>query len=213
METHMRSAQRVRNGIRGLLQAYGSGTIKRHLWNGEFARGRWNCPDRPATDFAYPCVEKYACDGSILDLGCGAGRAANELDATAFQRYTGVDVSDVALESARTTAAAAGRSAQVFFTQSDIASYVPAERHDVILFMESLYYVPWARIPALLDRYSNYLKPAGVFIVRMWTGTDKYLPIVKIIENQCAVVEKQVSEDPNAILIVFQPRVRRHHEA
>ena len=209
----MRPAQRVRNGIRGFLQAYGSGTIKRYLWNGEFARGRWNCPDRPATDFAYPYVEKYASHGSILDLGCGAGRAANELDVTAFHQYTGIDVSDVALETARTAAAAAGRSAQVRFRQSDIASYVPTERHDVILFMESLYYVAWARIPALLDRYANYLTPDGVFIVRMWTGTDKYLPIVQIIENHSVVVEKHVSEDPNAILIVFQPRVRRHHEA
>src|SRR5688572_15172508 len=176
METSMGSAQRVRNGIRGFLQAYGTGSIKRYLWNGEFARGRWNCPDRPSSDFVYPVVEQYANHGSILDLGCGAGRTASELDDTAFQHYTGVDVSDVALESARAGAAAAARSAQVRFTQSDIATYVPTDRHDVILFMESLYYIPWARIPALLDRYSNYLKPNGVFIVRMWTGTDKYLP-------------------------------------
>lgn len=209
----MGSAQRVRNGIRGFLQAYGTGTMKRYLWNGEFARGRWNCPDRPTSDFVYPFVERYARHGNILDLGCGAGRTARELDATTFQQYTGVDVSDVALETARRITAADGRSAKVRFTQSDIATYVPTERHDVILFMESLYYVPWARIPALLDRYSNYLTPDGVFIVRMWTGTDKYLPIVQIIENHFQVVEKRVSEEPKAILIVFQPRFRRGDEA
>ena len=209
----MRSAQRVRNGIRGLLQAYGTGSIKRYLWNGEFARGRWNCPDRPAGDFAYPYVEEYANNGSILDLGCGAGRTAAELNDTTFRQYLGVDVSDVALETARTIAARIGRSAKVRFTQSDIVTYVPTERHDVILFMESLYYIPWARIPTLLDRYSDYLKPAGVFIVRMWTGTDKYLPIVSIIEDHFLVVDKRVSEDPKAILIVCQPRVRRNHEA
>jgi trans-aconitate methyltransferase len=209
----MRSAQRVRNAVRGLLQAYGSGSIKRYLWNGEFARGRWNCPDRPAGDFAYSHVEKHANNGSILDLGCGAGRTANELDDTAFHQYTGVDVSDVALEAARTITRASGRSAKVRFTQSDISTYLPTGRHDVILFMESLYYIPWARIPALLDRYSDYLGPDGVFIVRMWTGTDKYLPIVQIIESHCVVVDKSVSEDPKAILIVFQPRLRRHHEA
>lgn len=209
----MRPAQRVRNGIRGFLQHYGTGTIKRHLWNGEFARGRWNCPDRSPGDFAYASIEKYADNGSILDLGCGAGITANELDAATFRQYTGVDVSDVAVETARTTTAAAGRSAKFRFTQSDIATYVPTERHDVILFMESLYYIPWARIPALLDRYSHYLKADGVFIVRMWTGTDKYLPIVQIIENHFHVIDKMVSEEPKAILLVFQPRFRRNHEA
>lgn len=209
----MRPAQRVRNGIRGFLQHYGTGTIKRYLWNGEFARGRWNCPDRSPGDFAHASIEKYANNGSILDLGCGAGLTANELNDATFRQYTGIDVSDVAVETARTTTAAADRSARFRFTQSDIATYVPTERHDVILFMESLYYIPWSRIPALLDRYSHYLKADGVFIVRMWTGTDKYLPIVQIVENHFHVVDKMVSEEPKAILLVFQPRFRRNHEA
>jgi trans-aconitate methyltransferase len=208
----MLSAQRVRNGVRGFLQAYGTGTIKRYLWDGEFARGRWDCPERPASDFSYPYIEHYATNGSILDLGCGAGRTANELNDATFRQYTGVDVSDVAIETARTTTAAAGRSAKIRFTQSDIATYVPTERHDVILFMESLYYIPWARIPALLNRYSDYLKPGGVFIVRMWMGTDKYVPIATAIQSQFLVVDQQVSEEPKATLIVFQPRFRRHHE-
>ena len=209
----MAATQRLRNTVRGFLQSYGTPQMKRTLWNSEFARGRWNGSERPIRDFAYAYVEKYARNGSILDLGCGAGRTATELDATKYQRYLGVDVSDVALDTARRVSAAAGRGNQNRFTQSDIATYVPDEQHDVILFMESLYYIPWRRIPAALDGYSSYLTSHGVFVVRMWTGTDKYLPLVHLIEGTFDVLEKHSSSDPKAVLIVFQPGRRRHDAA
>jgi cyclopropane fatty-acyl-phospholipid synthase-like methyltransferase len=186
--------------------------MKRSIWNSEFARGRWDCPGRPARDFTYDYVEKYVNNGSILDLGCGAGHTASELDGTKYVHYMGVDVSDVAVETAQKTAAARGRATQNRFTQGDIATYVPAGRYDVILFMESLYYIPWRRIPAVLNTYSRYLTPCGVFVVRMWTGTDKYMPIVDLIRGNFDVLETHTSDDPKAILIVFQPRRRRGHE-
>jgi trans-aconitate methyltransferase len=208
----MHATQRVRNTVRGFLQSYGTPQMKRSLWNSEFARGRWDRPERPARDFAYAYVEAYAANGCILDLGCGAGHVASELDGTKYDHYMGVDVSDVALETARKAAEAVGRGSQNRFTQSDIATYVPAERYDVILFMESLYYIPWRRIPPVLDAYSNYLTSRGVFIVRMWTGTDKYLPLVELIEKHFDVLEKHSSADPKAVLIVFRARGRRRDE-
>jgi SAM-dependent methyltransferase len=208
----MHPTQRIRNTVRGFLQSYGTPQMKRSLWNSEFAAGRWNRTDRPPRDFAYAHVEKYAHHGSILDLGCGAGLTANALNRTAYRHYTGVDVSDVAVETARKTTAAAGRETQNRFTQGDIAAYVPAGRYDVILFMESLYYIPWRRIPAVLAGYSKHLTSRGVFIVRMWTGTDKYMPLVHLIERDFDVLEMHSSTDPKAIVIVFQPRGGRHDE-
>jgi len=208
----MHAAQRVKNTVRGFLQSYGTPRMKRSLWNNEFSRGRWNRPDRPTRDFVYPFVEKYARHGDILDLGCGAGRAAIELDRTKYRQYVGVDVSDVALEAARDASARADRTGQNQFAQSDIATYTPAGDSDVILFMESLYYIPWRRIAAVLDGYARYLTPRGVFVVRIWTGTDKYTPLVNVIETNFDVIEKQSSIDPQAIVIVFRPRGRRGDE-
>ncbi len=56
----MHLAGRVRNILRGLLQAYGSSSMKRYVWNSEFLRGRWDCLDRTPGDCVYPYVEKYA---------------------------------------------------------------------------------------------------------------------------------------------------------
>ncbi|PYR58219.1 MAG: hypothetical protein DMF85_11405 [Acidobacteria bacterium] len=197
---------RVRNTIRGLLQSYGPPSVKRRLWNSEFSRGRWDGDGGSSRDVVYQFVENYAAGGSILDLGCGQGRAGNELDETKYARYTGVDVSDVALAAARQISAANGRADRHEYAQSDLFSYVPDRCHDVILFMESIYYVPWARISSMLARYAQYLDDRGVFIVRVWSGTNKYRPIVDIIERDFQILQKHVFENPDAIVVIFRDR-------
>jgi SAM-dependent methyltransferase len=210
----MRSAaQRVRDGVRGILQAYGTSRIKRHLWNGEFASGRWDQTARADADFADAVVEQYADGGSILDLGCGAGRSAHALDGARYRSYTGVDISDVAVETASRAAARDNRADRCRFARADISSYVPLERHDVILFMESLYYVPRNRMTATLDRYAAHLTATGVFIARIWTGTGKYLPLVRLIGREFCVVDERWSDDPKAVLLVFRPRIGGGREA
>ncbi len=75
----------------------------------------------------------------------------------------------------------AGRTGAVYL-QSDIFSYVPSQSFDVILFRDSIYYVPRRQITPMLQRYAQYLEEGGVFIVRM-ASVDKYQDIVEIIET------------------------------
>src|SRR5437870_1451228 len=93
--------QKIRNVSRGLVQLYGTERMKRVLWNSEFSGGRWSCLDNTTGDCLYPYVEKYARNGNILDLGCGSGNTGVELDPAAYRHYTGVDISDAAVEQAK----------------------------------------------------------------------------------------------------------------
>ena len=213
MLTPSRAGTKVRNAVRALLQAYGTKNVKKHLWDSEFSNGRWDCLDDTAGDCVYRYVEKYANQGSILDLGCGSGSTGNELDAHTYRHYTGVDISDVAIEKARRRSGENRRTAQNEFFQSDIFSYVPQRPFDVILFRDSIYYVPWARIAGMLNRYAGHLERTGVFIVRMASVTGKYKTIVDTIESHFDVVERYVSEQPQAIVLVFRPRQDRRSSA
>lgn len=196
--------QHARNRIRGLLQAYGTPRVKRRLWDSEFSAGRWSCLDATAGDCVYPFVERLARQGCILDLGCGSGNTGNELDPDSYRLYVGVDVSDVAVERARQRSEENGRGHQNRFAQSDILDYAPERRFDVILFRDSIYYIPHHRIRAVLDRYAKSLQPAGVFVVRMANGNTRYQRIVDTIERSFAIVEKQVFVAPDAIVLVFR---------
>src|SRR5262249_28595027 len=139
----------------------------------------------------------YAVKGSVLDLGCGPGNTANEMNGAAYQKYVGVDVSEAALEKARTRSRANGRDAKNEFAQGDFLKYVPTQQFDVILFRESMYHVPVGKVKWVLDRYAGYLRPGGVFIVRMNTTGGKLgrpKMMADVMEAEFAMLEKRQFE-------------------
>lgn len=197
--------RKIRNVLRGLLQAHGARGVKRFLWNIEFSQGRWACLDSTPGDCVYQHLEQHTNGGSILDLGCGSGNTGNELDPAAYRRYVGVDISDVAINKARIRSRENRRAETNSYVQADIFDYVPTRKFDVILFRDSIYYIPHGKVPRLLDRYSNYLNEGGVFVVRMLNANGKYMTLLDTIDNNFQVVDRHMSDDPKAIVIVFRP--------
>jgi len=194
---------KFRNVLRGMLQKAGSARVKKNLWDKEFANGRWDYLDNTPEDCVYGFIEKYGRGGSILDLGCGSGNSGNELAANAYQEYTGVDVSEVAVEKARARSQGNGRMQKNRYFQSDIVAYAPTQSYDVILFRESIFYVPRVKIKEMLDEYAKHLKPGGVFIVRM-CDRQKYHAIVQLIKDHYQIVEEYLPEKVTTIIQVFR---------
>lgn len=203
----MSLTQKMRNVSRALVQRYGPKPIKRYLWNREFAAGRWDCLDKTGGERGHAQIEKYAANGHILDLGCGSGTTSVELNPAAYSRYTGVDISDVAVQKAKDRAREAGRADRNDYYLSDIATYMPKEKYEVILFGDSIYYVPHNQLDALLKRYSEYLSENGVFVVRMHDTSGKHRRIVDAIESHYQLVEKdsRAVDQSTACVIVFRP--------
>jgi SAM-dependent methyltransferase len=201
-----RLTQRLRNKIRRVFEIYGTPKVKQWLWDAQFSQGRWDCLDTTPGDCVYSRIEKSANGGSILDLGCGSGSTANELDASTYQDYTGVDISKVAIGKAQRMTEENSRGHKSRFYQSDLATFVPTKQFDVILFRDSIYYIEPKRIKAILERYSKWLKEDGVFIVRMWDGRGKFRGIVDIIDSSFDIVEEYWPEEAATVVLVF----RRH---
>lgn len=198
--------------VRGAAASYGPPIIKKNLWDREYSSGKWNFNDDTAQDCVYPYLEDYARKGSILDLGCGSGNTANELASNAYGSYLGVDISETALDKARTRSEETRRAHKNRFVQGDFLEYVPQQRFDVILFRESLYHVPLGRVQATLDRYSKHLEEEGVFIVRIATrenGKEKSRPraMLGIIEGHFHVLKQGEYGQKGATVVVFQPKV------
>jgi SAM-dependent methyltransferase len=197
-------SKRVQNKVRGFLLARGPERIKRSLWNAEFSRGRWDNLAQTQGDCIYPSLERFCNGGSILDLGCGSGNTGAELAAYAYCEYTGVDISDRAIDEASKKAEEKGRSDKNRYLVCDISSYEPEQQFDVILFRDSIYYVAGPKLKATLDRYSKSLKPGGVFIVRLWTGKGKYRGMVDFLEANFEIVEKSISGPSETVVLTFR---------
>src|SRR5262245_12428631 len=178
--TYMQIPTKFRNVYRRIVQLYGSSSMKRRQWDNEFATGHWQCLESTPGDFVYAVIEKHANRGDILDLGCGSGSTGMELDASAYQTYTGVDISAVATDHAAERSVRAGRSTKNKYFQSDILLFVPSGSFDVILLRDSIYYVPTTKIIDMLRRYGAHLKTGGVFIARLHDADEQIISLVQL---------------------------------
>jgi 2-polyprenyl-3-methyl-5-hydroxy-6-metoxy-1,4-benzoquinol methylase len=105
--------------------------------------------------------------------------------------------------------AATGRTEKNRYVQGDILDFVlPKEAYDVILFRESIYYVPLPKIKALLDRCAGYLAAQGVIIVDVDVGgtkPERARKILEIIETGFRVLEKESPKKAGDFVAVFKP--------
>ena len=200
--------------VQGFLTSYGPSSIKKKLWDRDFSSGKWDFIDNTAGDCVYPFLEKYANHGNILDLGCGPGNTANELNSTAYKTYVGVDISEAALEKAVRRTKENGRADKNSFVVSDFLGYAPSQDFDIILFRESLYHVPYGQVKPILDKYSKHLKTGGVFIVRLYAGDERpgvikprVIRKMDLIKNNFDMVEYRRFDTPALpTVLVFRPR-------
>jgi SAM-dependent methyltransferase len=201
--------------VRGLIASYGPSGVKKRLWDKEFSGTKWDFINNTAGDCVYSYLEKYAHNGSILDLGCGPGNTANELAADQYQTYVGVDISEAALAKAVKRTEENRRAEKNSFVNSDFLSYRATQKFDIILFRESMYHVPYGEVLALLRKLSNNLKSTGVFIVRLYAG-DHRPGVIKprvtakldLIKREFDVVEARQFDSPGLPnVLVFRPRL------
>jgi SAM-dependent methyltransferase len=193
--------RRLRNIINSrILKKWGRASNAKAIWDEEFAKGQWEYLDNTSEDIIYGYLAKYLNTGCLLDLGCGSGNTGSELDISIYSKYTGVDISEVAIQRAEARSINNGRQQKNEYFCSDIASYSPRMNYDVILFRESIFYIPLSRIKAALNKYSAFLSRNGVFIVRM-CDRKKYSKIVQLIESNYRVLDVTPSTDSNVILV------------
>jgi SAM-dependent methyltransferase len=202
---------------RGFIMSYGPSGIKKRLWDEEFSGTKWDFINNTAGDCVYPYLEKYAKNGNILDLGCGPGNTANELDGGVYESYIGVDISEAALAKAMKRTQENGRTDKNSFVNSDFLGYAPDREFDIILFRESMYHVPYGQVLPILNKFSKNLKSNGVFIVRLYAGEHQSGVIKKrvtakldLIKREFDIVESRQFDLPALPnVVVFRPRRQR----
>lgn len=105
---------------------------------------------------------------ALLDVGCARGELAKYVD---MDVYTGIDISDFAIEEAKKYYACQEekRGKRITFYCSDMCEYVPEQNalYDLIVFNEILYYLEIDEAIEQVQRYTKYLTPDGMLIVSL----------------------------------------------
>jgi SAM-dependent methyltransferase len=182
--------------VQRLADRFGCMWIRRFYFDEMFLSGNWIFEGD--AELA-KVVTEYGRHGDVLMLGCGGAAVLADLDLSAFQSIHGVDISKEALKLSRRFARP-----NVTFEQGNMLRFWPSAPYDVIVFSESLYYVPVLRRHKLLRRLSLRLKPGGAFIVTVY-DCQIYAEILHMIRAHFRIIEDRSVGTGLRQLIVFRP--------
>jgi ubiquinone/menaquinone biosynthesis C-methylase UbiE len=109
--------------------------------------------------------------GHVLDIGCGCGVPVARRLTAAGHQVTGVDISDVQIERARSLVPDA-----TFIRADATALDFPPETFDAVVCLYALIHMPLGQQPNLLHNIARWLRPQGWLLATTgqdaWTGTQ-----------------------------------------
>lgn len=135
---------------------------------------------------AYPDLDALLEDGAgaVLELGCGAGWAANAMGLHYGCRVTGVDFTRAALDRAREVAQKAGVAERVQFVASDLFNYRPATPPDLVVSIGVLHHTRDCR--AGFAHAASCVPPGGALFVGLYHlfGRRPFLSLMRDIVDR-----------------------------
>lgn len=137
-------------------------------WNKQYKRGRWNNLKGDIEKIRYQTIidfiSKYAANNpSILDLGCGEGILCERMNHQHYSFFVGIDFSSVSIQNATQL-----NLPNTQFICTDIHSFAPDKKFDVIVFNEVFYYIHESEKKHVLNRMMDSLSPNGIIITSIF---------------------------------------------
>jgi SAM-dependent methyltransferase len=183
-------------GIHYLVTRFGSRSLRSLAFDEKYRRGNWDHHNDGGSELT-SIVLRHLRNGDLLVLGCGSATVLDGVETSGLNSALGVDLSREAIRLASRFACA-----RIHFLIQDMELLELTSSYDVILFSESLYYVPLYRQSALLQRLSNHLKEGGVFIVTL-SEPKRYAEILNNIRGLFDVQEDRPFVGSSRHILVF----------
>lgn len=187
----------AKRGIHFLVVKYGPLKLRSIAFDEKYRQGHWCFKSGGAADLS-SVVQQYLRHGDLLIMGCGGAGFLESLEPRAFNSVLGIDLSREAI-----LLASRFVSDNVSFQLADMVTYQCLQPYDVILFSESLYYVPLADQKSFLERLSVHLRHGGVFIAT-FAQAKRYRKMIEGIRKGFSVIEDGSFSGSDRHLIVFK---------
>ena len=170
------------------LHRHPNAEVDQATWDHQYSAGRWSYLEKISELAHYSLIVGY-CQyfnkhGRILDVGCGNGVLQQRLSILPYAAYTGIDISQVAIDSAQ-----AFSNSTTTFMAADAATFKPDNLYDIIIFNESLYC--FNDCTKILSHYEKFLSAKGVMLISMhvqelsvkhWQAIDRQYRILDAVQ-------------------------------
>lgn len=181
-------------GIHWVVTRFGGTRLRSLSFDEKFKSGVWKFDTESPELVAL--VGKQSVKGHILVLGCGAAPIAKELHPDSYESLLGIDISAEAIAKASRQ-----NSKKIRFEIGDMLGFQCPHPYDVILFSDSLYYVPSLFRKRLLRKLQKSLTPKGCIIVAI-AQPERYVGILKMIRQGFEVqIDRQLEGEQRHVLV------------
>lgn len=183
-------------GVHGLVTRFGSKSMRRLAFDEKYRQGDWKFSGEGGGELGM-VVRRYLRNGDLLLMGCGGASVLDGLESDGINSGLGIDLSGEAVRIASRYS-----SGKIKFEQADMIEFVAPRRYDVILFSESIYYVPKRQQDSLLLKLAKDLKLGGVLVVTI-SQSERYAERLESIRSMFNVIEDHRFEGTARHLLVF----------
>ena len=146
---------------------------------------------------------------SVLDVGCAGGTLLETLDSSTVERYLGLDISNVAVETAMKKFGATDAWKHARFQASGLVEYEleAGVTYDLIVFNEVLYYIDIDDVANQVNRYARSLTTGGQLMISLKNEPKSYAIMDRILEHYNwvhGVIYQQQATEPRFKVVLNQ---------
>ena len=186
-------------GVHFLATRFGPRHLRKLAFDEKFRSGEWDFSNDGPRELM-DLVELQANRGDILLMGCGSASILKDLSPESYSSLLGIDLSHEAIHLASTYAGP-----KVSFQQADMTRFKCQKPYDLIIFSESINYVPFFQRKRYLQKICEDLRPGGSILVTI-SQSKRYRNIFSMINKNFKVLADRQFAGSTRRLILFQPK-------
>jgi SAM-dependent methyltransferase len=191
-------------GLRGLhffATRFGTKRLKSLAFDEKFRNGDWQFGEDSSGELAR-VVSNYANQGDLLIMGCGGAAILQHLESGRLASVLGIDIAKEAIR-----LASRYQAPNIAFQESDMIRFKCPRLYNLILFSESLNYVPFFKRKSYLQELCKALKPDGCIVITI-AQSRRYSGILSMIRRSFQVLEDRKFSGSERHLIIIRARGR-----
>lgn len=185
---------------------FGETNIQANRWDEEYSSDKWEYLNELDELSRYSILTGYMAflkpGGGFLDVGCGDGILFKKYKPYGFASYTGIDISEVAIQNLREQEI---ENATFICANGEI--YQPSEHFDAIIFNESIYY--FKEPLKAIEHYNKFLKKGGVIITSIYKNSQRSIAINRLMNTTYRLLDETycINGEKTWICSVYKPHV------
>jgi SAM-dependent methyltransferase len=178
--------------------------LKRQAWDLQFKEGVWCRGPRSANTIAR--VAELCRGGKLLEFGCGEGNLPHLLPEGTYSDYLGIDVSAVAIKTAKERCVQSGK-LNCQFQVGDMGKWSGfVSPVSLILVEECLYYLSPPQIEQFLLRCCAGLTREGAILVIVHCAT-KHAKTLDVCRRVCRVLDEETIDSRSFLTLTQKSAV------